>query len=188
MMIYLSKGIVQKNSTEQLLFVAHCGQVFQLTGTEAALWLNGRFAFAVPHSEMEIPALKHLEQMGLAEMESEDSPQSRYRILTRCICCPAQHTKPELPIHCKEKWILQWLRNAGIRLSTAELVYLREHEIMPEEKYFYQENRQALIEEIYTKDTIADNLLEQQMENAGCRDEVVRTLMKLLAKKKILLL
>ena len=88
----------------------------------------------------------------------------------------------------KEKWMLQWLRNAGIRLSTAELVYLREHEILPEEKYFYQENRQVLIEKIYTKDTIADNLLEQQMENAGCRDEVVRTLMKLLAKKKILLL
>lgn len=188
MMIYVSKGIVQKNSTEQLLFVAHCGQNFRLTGTEAALWLNGRFAFAITHSEMEAAALKHLVRMGLAEMEPEENPQSRYRILTRCICCPAQYIKPERPMHHTEKWMLQWLRNAGIRLSTAELIYLREHEIMPEEKYFYQENRQALIEEIYTKDSIADNLLEQQMEKADCRDEVVRTLIKLLAKKKILLL
>lgn len=188
MMIYLSKGIVQKNSTEQLLFVIHCGKSFQLTGTEAALWLNGRFAFAVTHSGMEESALKHLVRMGLAEMEPEDSPQSRYRILTRCICCPAQYTKPERQIHHKGKWMLHWLRNAGIRLSTAELVYLREHGIMPEEKYFYQENRQTLIEEIYTKDSIADNLLEQQMEKADCRDEVVRTLMKLLARKTILLL
>lgn len=186
-MIYLSKGIVQKNSTEQLLFVAHCGQVFQLTGAEAAVWLNGRFAFAVLHSEMEVPALKHLAQMGLAEMEPEDSSWSRYRVLTRCICCPAQYAKPEL-LSRKEKWMLQWLRNAGIRLSTAELVYLQEHEIMPAEEYFYPGNRQALIEEIYTKDTIADNLLEQQMEKADCRDEVVCTLMKLLAKKKIILL
>ena len=42
-MIYLSKGIVQKGSTEQLLFVLYGGQKFELTGNAAAAWLNGRF-------------------------------------------------------------------------------------------------------------------------------------------------
>ena len=45
-MIYLSKGIVQKGSTEQLLFVLYGGQKFELTGNAAAAWLNGRFKFA----------------------------------------------------------------------------------------------------------------------------------------------
>ena len=35
-MIYLSKGIVQKGSTEQLLFVLYGGQKFELTGNAAA--------------------------------------------------------------------------------------------------------------------------------------------------------
>lgn len=187
-MIYLSKGIVQKNSTEQLLFVAHCGQVFQLTGMEATLWLKGRYGFSVSQTEMEMLSLRQLGRKGLVEMEEEDSRQSRYRILTRCVCCPAQYAKPEPLLSHKEKLILKWLRNAGLRLTTAELVYLQEHKIMPEDRLLYQENRQTLIEEIYTKDTIADNLLEQLMESAHCRDEVVDNLMKLLAKKKILLL
>ncbi len=88
----------------------------------------------------------------------------------------------------KEKTILSWLRNAGIRLTAAELVFLQEHGIAPEEMYLYPENRQTLVEAIYTKDTIADNLLEHQMETAECRDKVIRTLMKLLNKKKILIL
>lgn len=48
-------------------------------------------------------------------------------------------------------------------------------------------NRQKLIETIYTKDNIQDNLLEHQMEQAECRDEVVEALMQLLKKKKILI-
>lgn len=187
-MIYVSKGIVQKNSTEQLLFVAHCGQTYQLAGAEAALWLNGRYGFFVTRIILEETALKHLVRMGLAEMEPEDTAQNRYRILTRCVCCPAQVAGPERFLSRKEKRILQWLRNAGIRLSLAELIYLQEHEILPEERLLYLENRQALIEEIYTKDTIVDNLLEQLMESAACRDEVVGILQKLLAKKKVLLL
>lgn len=187
-MIYISKGIVQKNSTEQLLFVAHCGRTYQLSGIEATLWLNGRYGFSASHTGMEEPALKHLMRMGLVETEKEDTAQNRYRILTRCIYCPAQYTRPERPLPHRERLILKWLRNAGIRLSVAELIYLQEHRIMLEERLLYQENRQALVEEIYTKDTIVDGLLEHLMESAECRDEVVDTLMKLLAKKKILLL
>ena len=42
--------------------------------------------------------------------------------------------------------------------------------------------------EIYTVDTIADNLLENQMETAKCRDAVVQSLMRLLKKKLVLVL
>lgn len=187
-MIYLSKGIVQKNSTEQLLFVAHCGETYSLTGTEAALWLNGRFGFSASCAGPELRALEHLEQMGLAETEPEDTAVSRYRILTRCVCCPATFSQPERPMPQGEKRVLLWLRQAGIRLTVAELVFLAEHEIVPEPKLLGTENRQALVETIYMRDTIADRLLEHEMESAGCRDEVVGILLRLLKKKKILIL
>ena len=44
--MYISKGTVISPSTEGLLFVVRGGVKFQLTGQEAALWLNGRFQFA----------------------------------------------------------------------------------------------------------------------------------------------
>ena len=33
-MLYISKGTVMPNSTEQLLFITHCGKVFTLTELE----------------------------------------------------------------------------------------------------------------------------------------------------------
>ena len=39
-MIYLSKGIVQKGSTEQLLFVLYEGKKFKHTENAKAGWLN----------------------------------------------------------------------------------------------------------------------------------------------------
>lgn len=108
--------------------------------------------------------------------------------MTRCICCPAVFKEEEYSESEMEKTILCWLRNAGIRLSAAELIYLQEHHIEPEPELLYTENRQALIESIYMQNTIADNLLENLMEAAECRDEVIGALMKLLKKKKILIL
>ena len=86
-MIYLPKGIVQKGSTEQLLFVLYGSQKFELTGNAAAAWLNGRFNFA--------------EALGR-------------------IFCPADKTKTSV-FRAMDKEILQWLKNAGVRLTVAEL-------------------------------------------------------------------
>ena len=47
---------------------------------------------------------------------------------------------------------------------------------------------QNLVEQIYTTDTIFDNILENQMEHAVSRDTVVRIVLKLLKKKRIVLL
>lgn len=126
--------------------------------------------------------------MGLVEAEEEDTTVNRYRILTRCVCCPAASVKLEKPMPEDEKTILTWLRHAGLRLTTAELTFLMEHHIKPKQSLLGVENRQALTEVIYTADTIMDDLLEHQMESAKCRDEVLSALLKLLIKKKILLL
>ena len=75
-----------------------------------------------------------------------------------------------------------------LRLTVAELIFLREHKIRPEPRYLHSENRQALVEAIYTKNTIVDNCLEQIMECAECRDETVRILLVLLKKKKLIVL
>lgn len=188
MMIYISKGVVQKNSTEQNIHILRCGQSFQLTGVEAQVWLDGRFGFADTDAPARLRAIEHLSRMGLVEYEQEDSPVARYRILTRCICCVAVTPKLSLPVKHEEKETLKWLKNAGLRLSMAELVYLRENQVKPVPELLYAENRQALTEIIYLKTNIGDNLLENQMECAGCRDDVTRTLLSLLRKKKILVL
>ena len=57
-----------------------------------------------------------------------------------------------------------------------------------ENNLFYEENAQALVETIYTKDTIFDNILENQMGHAKCRNEVVCSLLLLLSKKRIVML
>ena len=83
---------------------------------------------------------------------------------------------------------MHWIQYAGIRLSTAELVYLVENKVAPADELLYESNRQTLVERIYTTDTIYDNILENQMERAACRDEVVTIIMNLICKRKILVL
>lgn len=81
-----------------------------------------------------------------------------------------------------------WLTKAGLRLSTAELVYLVDRNVAPSEDLLYIANRQALVEKIYTVDTIADNVLENQMESAVLRGDTVQALLRLLKKKRIVVL
>ena len=187
-MIYLSKGIVGTASTEQLIHVLHSGQEYNLTGIDAAMWLNGRFDFTKVESVAERQAADHLLRMGLIEAETDEADVCKYRIATRCVFCPAD-TKGSVPLlKSREKQILNWLKYAGVRLSVAELVYLFEHKIEASQEILYTDNRQRLIERIYTKDTISDNILEMQMEYAECRDEVITGLMRLLRKKQLIVL
>lgn len=188
MMIYIAKGIVQKDSTEQNIWILRGSHSFGLTGVEAQVWLDGRFGFATAEKADQIRAVKHLFRMGLVEYEMEDSPVARYRILTRCVCCAAAASRLRLPLKSSEKTLLIWLKNAGLRLSMAELVYLTEHKIKPVPELLYVQNRQALTETIYMQSNIKENLLECRMEHADCRDEVTKLLLSLLRKKKILIL
>ncbi len=187
-MIYISKGIVQEKSTERNIYVARCGQVFHLTKVEAQLWLDGRDGFFTTKNAAQERALQHLYRMGLVEFEEEDTLVSRYRILTRCVLCAAANSNVSLTVGRFENSILNWLTNAGIRLSMAELVYLHERNIEPTKDLLYTDNRQNLVETIYTRENIFDNILECQMERAICRDKVTAAIMVLLSQKKIVLL
>lgn len=187
-MIYLSKGVIQPKSSMENLWLERGGKQFQLQGAEAAVWLKGRFEFMVTDSESKEQVVMRLANKGLVEMEEEADSISRYRILTRCVCCPArQRGCMSSRLSERERQIYTWFQKAGIRLSVAELVFLQEHQIKADSGMFGIRNRQKLIETIYTKDNIQDNLLEHQMEKAECRDEVVEALMQLLKKKKILI-
>ena len=187
-MLYLSKGVVQPKSSIENLWLERGGKQFQLQGAEAAVWLKGRFGFMVTDSETEEVVMR-LADKDLIEMEEKADSISKYRILTRCVCCPArQRGRISSRLNERERQIYTWFQKAGIRLSVAELVFLQEHQITADSGMLGIRNRQKLIETIYTNDNIQDNLLEHQMEKAECRDEVVETLMQLLKKKKVLIM
>lgn len=186
-MRYISKGIVQKASTEKHLVVMRCGVVHELTELEAGLWLNGRFGFASVDEDVQTDkALYRLVRQELLELS--DGSVGDYRALTQCVLVPAKAKSLRTPLSGKEKWALAWLVNAGLRLSMAELVFLLEHQIAPDENLIGAENRQELIECIYTRETIGDNILEDLMEKSDYRDETVHTVLSLLRKKRMILL
>lgn len=188
-MMYLSKGLVQEKSTGNSLNLARGGREYLLTGIEAAVWLRGWFSFENTKSEIEEKTVSQLHQKGLVEMEEKSEPLQKYRILTRCVCCPIKRVgRMSAGLGVNERKIDTWLRKTGICLSVAELVYLMEHEIPAAPEYLHAKNRQNLVELIYCENNIQDNLLEQQMEQARCRDEVVSGILELVRKKRIIIL
>ena len=106
--------------------------------------------------------------------------------LTRCIIVPT--VKERVFLSRDEKFMLAWLRGAGLHLTMAELVFLSEHRVEPSPELLSEGNAQALTERIYTPETIRDNALEKLMERAGCLGEVVNAVMSLLRKKLAVLL
>lgn len=188
-MKYISKGIVVEGSTEHILRLTRCGYDFQLTGEQAVLWLDGRFGFAEVEdgNPILIKAAMQLWHQELIETV-EDEAAGEYRALTRCVIVPTKSKGIYISLSQREKYLLKWIREAGLRLSMAELVFIVEHRMMPESCWLGEENRQALTEVIYTQETIFDNILETQMEHANKRDTVVESIMALLKKKRILLL
>lgn len=165
------------------------GTDFQLTGLQAELWLNGRYGFAESGGNiLEGKALQQLNRQGLVELVESDEPAAEYRALTQCVLVPAQPQGHRVLLSTREKELLRWLTDAGLHLTTAELVFLAEHCVKPTADLLGERNRQCLTERIYTQETIFDNILEAQMEHAAARDEVVDALLRLLEKRRILLL
>lgn len=184
-MKYISIGAVTKPSTEHIVYVSHCGYDYTLTGEQAALWLDGRYGFDAARNQLQ--TLHQLERMGLV-VATEDVLEGEYRALTRVRLVPAKAKNAYSGLSRDEKTALKWIRETGLVISMAELVFLMERNIPPEDKYLGQEHVQALVQRIYTRDTIADNILENQMERAEKRDYVVKLVLRLLKKKRIVLL
>ena len=186
-MRYISIGVVVTEGTEHNLTVCRGSNKFNLTGNLAAIWLNGRFGFAEAKKLEEVKILEQLIRMGLA-IKSSSYPIAEYRTLTQCTIVPADRKHPFLGLNSVERTVLKWLREAGLVLSMAELVYLIDRAIPVETKYLGNDNTQLLVERIYTKDTIFDNILENEMERAAMREKTVNTVLSLLRKKRIVLL
>lgn len=184
-MIYISKGI-SKSSLRKPLKVTRCGKTIQLAGLQAELWRKGQYGFAAIQTKAEELALENLSKVGLAEIQRKSTSTARYYALICCVLCPTR--RPGFGLSAGEKELLCWLKKAGLRMIVAELVYLRNRNIHPTRKLLRAKNRQALVEQIYNPHNIADNLLEQQMESADCRDKVVTDLLSLLGKKRLVLL
>ncbi len=186
-MKYISIGAVLNEGTEHILDVAHGGEKFRLTGVKASLWLNGRLGFAEVFNPLQVTLLEQLFKMGLV-VKCDGSQTEEYRALTKCTIVPAESDHPYWFLKSTEKTVLQWLRNAGLVLSMAELVYLMDRDIPLEEKLLGKDNAQALVEQIYTKDTVFNNILENQMERSPARNRTVNAILALLRKKRIVLL
>lgn len=187
-MIYLSKGIVLRGSTEHILRVSRCGMDFTLTGRQAALWLDGRFGpLEVNDVSME-GKLRQLQRMGLVELTDESGDLAIYRLLTQCVICPAKKKPFVMPLTQTEAVTWQWISKAGLRLTLAELTALADQGTVPDNSLLGEHNRQALTQCIYSANTIFDSILEAKMEHSSARDSVVRAVLGLLRKKRLLLI
>ena len=125
-MKYISIGAVMTEGTEHILTVCRGNNKFTLTGDLANVWLAGRLGFAEVEKPTEQQAAQQLIKMGLAVI-SRGYPMAEYRTLTQCTIVPAERKYPFLGLSGMEKTVLQWLREAGLVLSMAELVYLIDH-------------------------------------------------------------
>lgn len=186
-MKYISLGAVMEPSTEHIVKVSHCGIDYTLTQELASLWLDGRFGFAEAENPIEMRALNQLYRMGLV-VTADESDAREYRALTHCRAVPVKRKNPYAGLAGDEKTIMIWLREADLLLTMAELVFLMDRQVQPELSLLGQENKQALVERIYTSETIFDNVLENQMEHVPSRDRTVRAVLSLLKKKHIVLL
>lgn len=83
---------------------------------------------------------------------------------------------------------MRWIREAGLRLTAAELVKLAEAGIEPKAQYLGAENRQRVVELIYTKENIFDGALEAAMELSPALPGAVSILLSLLKKRRIILI
>ncbi|MCQ2443027.1 MAG: hypothetical protein MJ077_07975 [Oscillospiraceae bacterium] len=186
-MMYISKGAVLPNSTEDLIRVSHQSLTVSLTRTEAALWFNGRDEFTSTESRYELNALDHLRRMNLVEYTDGSDLTAQYRTLTRCMPCVSESHSSDFGLGKHQRHMMRWLRHAGLHLTVAELVKLRELDLAPSDDLLYEKNRQALTETLYTLDTIEDNVLENLMEHSAAMPQTIKTLLSLLKKNRIYL-
>ena len=186
-MKYISIGAVLNEGTEHILDVTHGGAQFRLTGEKARLWLNGRLGFAEAFNPMHLNLLEQLFKMGLV-IKCDGARAEEYRALCKCTIVPAELNHPYWFLRPDEKAVLQWIRNAGLVLSMAELVYLIDRNVQMEDRLLGSGNAQALVERIYTKDTVYNNILENQMERADSKNRVEKAVLGLLRKKRLVLL
>ena len=183
-MLYLSKGLLI-NQCRGAITVNRCGRVHELKNEQARDWLAGHIGVQY----LGKARLAALEKLGLVESQpGRDFTVEVFRILINSVIAPCQRTLPYWRLDADEKRLLHWIREAGLRLTAAELVKLTEASIEPSAQYLGAENRQRVVELIYTKESIFDGALEAAMELSPVLPATLKTLLSLLKKKRIILI
>ena len=186
-MLYVSKGLLCKESNINNIYVSRCGNEYHLVNQQAKLWLAGRFKITYAGNDEEQPRLNELESLGLVEVtESDDT--AHYRLLANCVICKVNPVVSHFPLSKSEKLIWKWIKNAGFKLNISELVYLTEQNIIPGPAYFGKDNWHTLIHAIYNEETIFDRILDAKMAESSARNKTVSAVLGLLRKKRIVLI
>ena len=188
MTYFLSKGVLAAPTGSGTNSVTRCGQTITLKDGLDELWQSGRFTMGIADNNSTLQNLRALGEFGIVEMSCEDELLAQYRILTNSVICPAKSGIIRSPLSKSERIMNQWIRNAGLRLTAAELIFLFDRKIDARPELLGETNRQALTEIIYTTETIFDGILESKMEHAETRDEAVAAILGLLRKKRIILI
>jgi hypothetical protein len=118
-------------------------------------------------------------------MSEETGPLSVYRLLSRCIICPAETKPARCLLTPMENRIWQWISKAGLRLSIGELTKLAEDGVAPSAELLGVDNAQDLTMLIYKDGITLDTTPDTIMEASPKRDAVVKAVLGLLRKKRL---
>lgn len=184
-MMYLSKGMEVPDGAEGVFRVCRWGKIHALGPQTAELWKRGAIAPARA-ANGEACAIQRLEERGLLATTEERGSLAAFRLLTDCVLCPSG--KRPLALWGRERRVWIWLTQAGLRLTSSELICLEERRILPVPSLLGAAGRQALTEEIYSRTNILDGILETEMEHSPARDAVVSAILKLVRKRRLLLI
>lgn len=185
-MMYLSKGMISKPGTGHAFCVSSRGKSYALGPMAEGLWKRGRAAPA-PASKEEERLVRKMAEAGLAVTTEEAGSLASFRLLSGCVLSPAGG-KRALPLLGRERRIWTWLTQAGLRLTSSELIRLEEQDILPSPELLGEANRQDLTEQIYSSTTIFDGILETEMERSPARDTTVSSILRLVRARRLLLI
>lgn len=179
-MIYISKGWLTSEENG-LCSVIRFDTEYNLTKSESEIWLAGQGCLKETDS---ILTVDDLEEFGLVGISEDDSETGIFELLCACFFIPCR-TKNIQPMTVEESYIYKWLSDAGIRLTTAELICLCEKDLLPEKDLLGEDGRQNLVAAIYLDSDINDITLENQAAKAECRSWVLASLLSLVQKKYV---
>ncbi len=187
-MIYISKGMELKGSTDTLVKIHSFRGRYELNGKEAMLWKRGSQGFAVVYTIEEEQTLFELEKEGLVEVAESQDMRTRYFLLMRCILYIPKKRRMGLPMNAYDKRIFYWLKKAGYRLNIGELIYLTEYKVQPNKLLLGKEQGGRLYQTIHIKRLEFGRDFELRTSIARCREEVVESVMRLVQRRKIYLI
>ena len=182
-MLYLTKGEARKDKKDGFK-VTHMGRTVLLDKKAAEVWKNGRYKFGRARMAEDIRAVCYMANVGLAELEREETEIAKYRILSRCFITVIK--KPVgIYFSARERRVLCWLRYPGFRIGIAELVALEENKVMPNREMRSGKNWRLVAEQIYGARPLVYKSLEKRMEHSKSRNETVAALMRLVKRKQV---